>query len=166
MTRPLAAVAAVLLVAPLVSAQDMPLSQILIAGEGWREANGPFNHISASPPATRSPDGGTEFSWKPGETFLHARQLPDGVRAPYAPLRIPPKGPAHVGELATDRDGRVYAATPVGVQVFDPTGRLCGVVASPALGAAVELLWFDGDTLVAVANGTRYTRKLRTRGAQ
>ena len=32
------------------------------------------------------------------------------------------------------RDGRIYAATEIGVQVFDPTGRLCGVL-TPARAA-------------------------------
>lgn len=162
MTRPLAAVALALVLAPTAVAQDMPLSQILIDGVGWQRLDGPWNHISSATPTVTSPDGTTEFSWQPGEAFLHARQLPNGVRAPYAPLRVPPQGTPKVTELAADRDGRIYAATPVGVQVFDPTGRLCGVVAPPVPGAGVDLLWFQGDRLVAVVNGTRYTRKLRT----
>lgn len=163
--RPLAAVAAVLLLAPAAAAQDMPLSQLLIEGENWTRLDGPWNHLKPAAVATKSPDGTTEFDWLPGETFLHARQLPTGVRAPYAPLRVPAKGLPRVTELATDRDGRVYAATPVGVQVFDPTGRLCGVVAAPVFGAGVELMWFEGDRLVAVVSGTRYARRLRTAGA-
>jgi hypothetical protein len=165
MTRPLAAVAAVLLLAPAAAAQDMPLSQILIDGEGWTKLDGPWNHLKSAAVATRSPDSTTEFSWRPGETFLHARQLPNGPRAPYAPLRVPAKGQPQVTELATDRDGRIYAATPVGVQVFDPTGRLCGVLHPPTFGAGVELMWFERDRLVAAAGGTRYARKLRTAGA-
>ena len=165
MTRPLAAVAAALLVAPCAAAQDMPLSQILIAGEGWTKLDGPWNHPHPEQPTTYSPDRTTEFSWRPGETFLHARQLPNGPRAPYAPLRLPPQARPVVTELATDRDGRVYAATPAGVQVFDPTGRLCGVLHPPAAGAGIDLMWFEGDRLVVAANGTRYARKLRTAGA-
>lgn len=161
MTRPLAAVALALLLAPAAVAQDMPLSQILIDGEGWQRVDGPWSHATSATPTVTSPDRTTEFSWRPGEAFLHARQLPDGVRAPYAPLRVPPRGTPKVAELAADRAGRVYAATPVGVQVFDPTGRLCGVVAPPVPGAGVDLLWFEGDRLVAAVNGTRYTRRLR-----
>ena len=165
MTRPLAAVAALFLLAPAASAQDMPLSQILIDGEGWVKLDGPWNHISRPGAVVESPDRSAEFSWQPGETFLHARQLPKGVRAPYAPLRVPAGAQPKVTELAADRDGRIYAATPIGVQVYDPTGRLCGVVASPVLGAGVDLMWFQGDQLVVAVGGTRYTRKLRTAGA-
>ncbi|MBN9523606.1 hypothetical protein J0H58_34695 [bacterium] len=165
MPRPFAAVAAALLLAPAAAAQDMPLSQILIDGEGWVRRDGPWNHPSAVTPTVTSPDHSTEFSWQSGEAFLHARQLPNGPRSPYAPLRVPPRGTPKVTELAADCAGRIYAATPVGVQVFDPTGRLCGVVAPPVFGAGVDLLWFEGDRLVVAVNGTRYTRKLRTAGA-
>ncbi len=157
------AVAAVLLAAPAASAQDMPLAQILIDGEGWVKHTGPWNHLSQASPAVTTPDRTTEFSWQPGERFLHARQLPNGPRAPYAPLRVPAKGQPRVTELAADRDGRVYAATPVGVQVFDPTGRLCGVILPPAPGG-VELMWFQGDRLVVAVGPFLYMRKLRTTG--
>ncbi|QDU23040.1 hypothetical protein [Urbifossiella limnaea] len=162
--RPLG-VAVVLLVAPAAAAQDVPLSQLLIDGEHWTKLDGPWNHLSRAEVAVATAGGTTEYSWKAGELFLHARQLPNGVRAPYAPLRVPSGGQPKVTELAADLDGRIYAATPVGVQVFDPTGRLCGVVAPPVYGAGVELVWFADDRLVVVVNGTRYARRVRTRGA-
>ena len=33
--------------------------------------------------------------------------------------------------MTTDAAGRYYVTSAVGVQVFDPTGRLCGVVPGP-----------------------------------
>ncbi|HEX4610311.1 MAG TPA: hypothetical protein VH092_19125 [Urbifossiella sp.] len=164
MTRPFAAVAAALLLAPAASAQDMPLSQILIDGEGWVRLDGPWNHISRGAIVT-TPDRTTEYSWRPGELFIHAQQVPNGPRAPYAPLRVPAGGQPKVTELAADRAGRIYAATPIGVQVYDPTGRLCGVVAPPTPADGIDLMWFMDDKLVVAVGGTRYTRKLRTTGA-
>lgn len=90
--------AALLLLAPAASAQDMPLSQILIDGEGWKKA------------------------------------------------------------------GRIYAAPPLGIQVFDPTGRLCGVITAPP--GRVELLGFEGDRLTAWVGDTKYARKLKTTGVR
>lgn len=164
MTRFTAAIVAVVLFAPAAAAQDMPLSQILIDGEGWVKLDGPWNHIARAEVAVATADRTTEYSWQPGELFLHAKQLPKGVRAPYAPLRVTPGAAPKVTELAADKAGRIYAATPLGVQVYDPTGRLCGVVAPPTLTAGIDHLWFEGDKLVVAVGGVRYTRKLRTAG--
>jgi enterochelin esterase family protein len=35
--------------------------------------------------------------------------------------------------MTSDTAGRYYVATEVGVQIFDPTGRLCGVLTRPQL---------------------------------
>src|SRR5262249_55513948 len=37
-----------------------------------------------------------------------------------------------VTALTVDDKGRLFACTPLGVQVFDPTGRLCGVLLKPS----------------------------------
>ena len=66
--------------------------------------------------------------------------------------------------LTTDKDGRIYAATSVGIQVFDPTGRLCGVITAPGPGA--EHLRFEGDQLTAWVGETKYARKLKTTGVK
>jgi hypothetical protein len=46
--------------------------------------------------------------------------------------------------LIADEKDRIFAVTNLGVQVFDPTGRLCGVLPLPAKGK-VENLFFDRD---------------------
>lgn len=164
MTRPSLAAALVLLLAPATRAQDMSLTQLLIDGEGWVRRDGPWNHISRGDVIVTTPDRMTEYSWRPGETFLHAKQVTVGPRSPYAPLRPSATGAIRVTELAADKDGRIYAATPVGVQVFDPTGRLCGVI-HPPTPAGLDLMWFEGDRLVVAVGGVRYVRQLRTTGA-
>ena len=65
--------------------------------------------------------------------------------------------------LASDRDGRIYAATDIGVQVFDPSGRICGIL-TPAAPGKPEDLRFEGDTLTLWIGDTKYARKLRTQG--
>src|SRR5262249_14392455 len=70
-----------------------------------------------------------------------------GIAFASCALRVPPgKQMIGVTGLAADADGRIYAATEIGVQVFDPTGRLCGVLA-PAAPGKPELLTFEGDQL-------------------
>lgn len=157
----------VLLAPSAARAQDMPLSQILIEGEGWQKVDGGAGHLSAR--RAISVDGGTVFEVKPGERFLWAAPatapgIPTGPFKPYAPLRTK-RGEKSiaVGGLAVDRDGRVYAATELGVQVFDPTGRLCGVLTPAAPGAPTGLV-FEGDALVMWIGKTKYARKLNTAG--
>ena len=52
--------------------------------------------------------------------------------APYMSLRLPsPVQPSKGDGMATDAQGRYYVTSAVGLQVFDPTGRLCGVLPPP-----------------------------------
>lgn len=160
-------VALLLALAPSAGrAQDMPLSQILIEGEGWQQVPNPG--APPEPPGrvrTLSADGGTVFeATVAGEPFLRAAPLVEGgggpVPARYAPLRTRRgERSVAVGGLATDRAGRIYAATELGVQVFDPTGRLCGVLTPAAPGAPTGLA-FEGDRLVLWIGGAKYARKL------
>ena len=65
-----------------------------------------------------------------------------------------------------DRVGRLYAATSQGIQVFDPTGRLCGVLLKPEREAATALTFGgpDFDRLYVLCNNKLYARKLKTKG--
>ncbi|HUR53590.1 MAG TPA: hypothetical protein VMZ71_05645 [Gemmataceae bacterium] len=168
MVRKLLALAVLLAAQSAGRAQDMPLSQILIDGEGWKRA------AATQPPAvasvtTTSPDGSTTFTWRPEcEGFVYARQtnaVPKSAFTPYCPLRVKRGEKPLVTALTADKDGRIYAATPLGVQVFDPTGRMCGVL-TPTETGPVDILAFVGNELVAWAADVRYVRKLKTTGAK
>jgi gluconolactonase len=235
-------------------AQDMPLSQVLIEGEGWKlvdnryelihelEANiffsgevkvyhtkgeksisaqgevryGPsartdFRKYLFGPPPTRSiftidPAGGTIdiaptiSGWR---KFRYLRidglKRPSGAALssdawtlfvgdaegnyvwafrigengdlsagkPYCPLRTKVGDKSSgVTALASDTDGRIYAATPLGVQIFDPTGRLCGVMTKPADGPLVGVAFggADGKSLYIASKTAVYVRKVRSQG--
>jgi hypothetical protein len=156
-------------------AQDMPLSQILIDGEGWKKVAAPGpkppEPIIPTHPTTISSDGGTLFVAVPGERFLFAVPAradgsASGPAVPYALLRLKRgEKSIEVTGLATDKDGRIYAATDLGVQVFDPTGRLCGVL-TPAAPGKPEHLAFEDDKLTLWIGNTKYERKLNTRGVR
>jgi enterochelin esterase-like enzyme/sugar lactone lactonase YvrE len=99
-----------------------------------------------------SPDGGTlAVSEYQGQHVWTFRVLPGGgldagmptmtLRRPIDPAgefkrhEPPPYAAAAKGDgMAVDREGRYYVTSGVGVQVFDPTGRLCGVLPAPRPG--------------------------------
>lgn len=166
-------------VAGRATAQDMPLTQVLIAGEGWRpvepneappfpaptrattrqgfsyavDSAGKAFQVTLGPSATAKtvsidslnqptclalwPDGGHLVVGCAHDKDLWAfRVEANGNLGPgdrYYALRVA-TGEKSVGvsALTFDTAGRLYAATDLGVQVFDPTGRLCGVLLKPA----------------------------------
>lgn len=114
-----------------------------------------------------SPDGGTLVVGEAGGSHLVSFRIKkDGrldARERYAPLRTRPGQPSGVRQLTFDGSGRLYAATREGVQVFDPTGRLSGVLLSPARDG-VKAVALSGDRLYVVCDGKIWWRKTRTRG--
>lgn len=57
--------------------------------------------------------------------------------------RMDPEKPGGPDGVKVDRDGRVYAAVAQGVWVYEPDGRLLGILGIPARPA--NLAWCDGD---------------------
>ena len=60
--------------------------------------------------------------------------------------------------MTLDKANRIYAATSLGVQVFDPTGRLCGVLLQPDFPSFASSIAFAGSlslqsSLLAVGSG-------------
>jgi enterochelin esterase family protein len=64
--------------------------------------------------------------------------------------------------MTMDAANRSYVATNLGIQIFDPTGRLCGVITSPP-GRVTELA-FDGNQLYARAGDKVYVRTMLAEG--
>lgn len=68
--------------------------------------------------------------------------------------------------LRTDRDGRLYVATGMGIQVCDQAGRVNGILPTP--NGKVTNLCFGGanfDILYAMCGDKVYRRKLNVKGA-
>ncbi|MEI6534383.1 MAG: hypothetical protein WCN98_03505, partial [Verrucomicrobiaceae bacterium] len=68
----------------------------------------------------------------------------------------------------TDITGRFYVTTEIGIQVFDATGRLSGIIAKPALDSEIVSVQFAGaghSILFVAAGGTIWQRKTQTSGA-
>jgi gluconolactonase len=98
---------------------------------------------------------------------------PDGQltgREPYYPLRLPrlPAGQKQSGarSMTFDTAGRLYVATTLGVQIFDPTGRLSGVLPMPNREPATAVAFGSpGSDILAVACGDKtYIRQLKATG--
>ena len=69
--------------------------------------------------------------------------------------------------MRVDRDGRLYVATRLGVQVCDQAGRVNAIIPTP--NGRVSNLTFGGesfDTLFATCGDKVFKRKLKVRGAQ
>ncbi len=160
------------------AAQDMALSQILIEGEGWKALPRNSTVLPPAEPAdvpgleqplcaAKSPDGGTLFVGSTGGKYIWAfRSGKDGSRdagQPYCSLRVP-RGQQDmpVTGLCCDAAGRIYAATPLGVQIFDPTGRLCGVLTNPSRDPVIYVHLMD-DNLYAATHREFFVRKVKAR---
>jgi gluconolactonase len=98
------------------------------------------------------------------------RVQPDGTvqdKQRYYWFHVPDEADSSgAGAWAMDREGRLYAATRMGVQVFDHNGRVRAILPIPGGkaiglrfgGAAFDLLY------VSSADGNTYRRKLRSPG--
>jgi gluconolactonase len=115
-------------------------------------------------------DGGTlVVGDAAGDKLFTYRVNKDGsldAKEGYYTLRTRGREPSGVKALTLDADGRLYAATALGVQVFDPTGRMCGVLEPPAR-KPVTALAFAGpgrDQLYVVCDGKLFVRKTKVKG--
>ena len=132
-----------------------------------------------------SPDQGTlAVSEHQGQFVWTFRINPDGAldaKGAYMTLRRPidPKGEFRSQELppykaaangdgmTTDTLGRYYVTSALGVQVFDPTGRLCGVVDKPQVDKGVTSCVFAGpqhDLLYVTSGDKIFRRKVQAMG--
>ncbi len=134
---------------------------------------------------TLSPDEGTlAVSETRGGHVWTYRINPDGAldaKSPYMTMRRPidPKGEFKFNEpppylaasggdgMTADAQGRYYVTSTLGVQVFDPTGRMCGVVGKPQADKNIVSCVLSGPGrgyLYVASGGTIYRRKVQATG--
>jgi sugar lactone lactonase YvrE/enterochelin esterase-like enzyme len=135
---------------------------------------------------TLSPDQGTLAVSEAGGQHVYTFRInPDGLldaKTPYMTMRRPidSKGEFKSGELppylprasgdgmTSDSVGRYYVTTALGVQVFDPTGRLCGVLDKPQPDKNLTSCVLAGPQrdLLYVTNGDKiFRRKVQATGS-
>ena len=69
--------------------------------------------------------------------------------------------------MTTEEKGRYFVTTDLGIQIFDPAGRLSGIIAKPvATGkvVSVEFAGKDHDQLFVAAGDKIFSRKLKVKG--
>jgi gluconolactonase len=96
------------------------------------------------------PDGSLQY--KQRYYWLHESDATDGSQA---------------DGMRVDRDGRLYVATRLGIQVCDQAGRVNAIIPTP--NGRVSNLTFGGesfDTLFTTCGDKVYKRKLKVKGAQ
>ena len=141
--------------------------------------------ITAPNGLTLSPDQGTlAVSDYRGEHVWVFRVEPDGSlshKEPYMTMRTEvdvntkgPDGRAHAYKpscagdgMTSDVQGRYYVATALGVQVYDPTGRMSGVLPRPS-DKAMTSVGFAGanmEFLYATCGDKLFRRKTKANGS-
>jgi len=105
-------------------------------------------------------------------TFRIADDYSLQVKQPYSTLQLTTaainagKSASGADGLKADGAGRVYVCTQAGLQVFDPSGRLSGIIAKPQEKALsnVTLAGPKLDTLVVTSADKVYWRKTKATG--
>jgi enterochelin esterase family protein len=123
-----------------------------------------------------SPDGGTlaVSDSRGGNTWAFCVDASGGLtgKTPYMTMRRPidPKGefkpaepPPYLAEsrgdgMCTDVTGRYFVTSALGVQVFDPTGRECGLLPKPQPAQPLTSCAVAGEYLY-VTNGDKVFRR-------
>lgn len=88
--------------------------------------------------------------------------------APFMTMWLPLGKEEALGDgMTTEEKGRWFVTSEVGIQIFDPAGRLAGIIAKPVSTGkvvSVEFAGKDHDTLFVAAGDTIFSRKLKVKG--
>ncbi len=88
--------------------------------------------------------------------------------APYMTMWLPVGKETASGDGATtESKGRYFVTTELGIQIFDPTGRLSGIIAKPVADGkvvSVEFAGKDHDLLFVAAGDKIFSRKMKVTG--
>ncbi len=88
--------------------------------------------------------------------------------APFMTMWLPVGKESASGDGATtEANGRYFVTTELGVQIFDPAGRLAGIIAKPVADGkivSVEFAGKDHDLLYVAAGDKLFSRKLKVQG--
>jgi gluconolactonase len=115
-----------------------------------------------------SPDGRTLYVCDTAKYHVRAFAVADdGSVAPDSGrvfATMDPGQPGGPDGMKVDRDGRVYIAVALGVWVYEPDGRLLGILSLPKRPA--NLAWWgpDGRALAITAGDTVYRVELNVAG--
>jgi hypothetical protein len=119
-----------------------------------------------------SPDQSLLYAAEEQSHWIYSYQIQDrgglAHKQKYFHLHEPDDQSTIAGDLAVDRDGRLFVATSMGIQVCDQAGRVNCIIPLPGPGGRTAGVCFGGaesDTLVASSSDAIYRRKVRVKGA-
>lgn len=121
---------------------------------------------------TISPDERTLFASEYGGKHVWAWRIEDDGTltggAPFMTMWLPVGKESAAGDGATtESKGRVFVTTELGIQIFDPAGRLAGTISKPVADGKVvscEFAGKDHDLLFVAAGDKLFSRKLKVTG--
>lgn len=167
--------------------EDLPAFYLAVTRDGWIYATSPSEnaiyrigkdgkkkcveqHMPTALGITLWVDQGTLVAGDMEGRHLTAFRIDKdgnlGAREKYYTLRRRTGEDGLVAAMTLDSARRLYAATRLGVQVFDPTGRMCGVLLRPEPAPVISLAFggADMDRLYIVCGGKLYVRKTKAKG--
>ena len=171
-----------------VLAQEVTSNDLVVTGEGGIYFTNPAAksiHYITPTGESRVVDEGIEFPnglilWPDQRTLVVAdmngphlwnfRIEKDGSlthKQPYSTMQLPVgKSASGADGMTVDRDGRIYVATELGIQVFDTQGRLSGVIAKPQAKFLSNLVLGgpDFNLLYVTCSDKVYRRQVKVRG--
>lgn len=129
-------------------------------------------HVAKPNGITISPDEATLAVSESGGKHVWTWQIAvDGslsAGAPFMTMWLAPGKETASGDGATtESKGRFFVTTELGIQIFDPAGRLAGIIAKPVLDGKVvstEFAGKDHDILYVAAGDKIFSRKLKVSG--
>ncbi|MBL9176553.1 MAG: SMP-30/gluconolactonase/LRE family protein [Verrucomicrobiaceae bacterium] len=129
-------------------------------------------HVQKPNGITISPDERTLVVSEHGGKHVWAWRIEDDGTltggAPFMTMWLPLGKDIAAGDgAATESNGRCFVTTELGVQIFDPAGRLSGIIAKPEPQSKVVSVEFAGknhDILHIAAGGKVFRRKLKVKG--
>lgn len=129
-------------------------------------------HVQKPNGITLSPDERTLVVSEHGGKHVWAWRIEDdgtlSAGAPYMTLWLPVGKETASGDGATtESKGRFFVTSELGVQIFDPAGRLAGIIAKPTPQSkvvSVEFAGKDHSTLFVAAGEKIFARQLKVTG--
>ena len=171
-----------------VIAENVEPNDLVVTRKGWiyftetRKKQvtsiSPTGKVTATPTRinrpngiTLSPDQGTLAVSDHGGIYVWVYRIEAdgslGFEMPYMTMRSPGPGQIARGDgMATDHKNRYYVTSAEGLQMFDPTGRMGGVIAKPQNKPLVSVSFAGKDlSYLYVCCGDKvYRRKTKSKG--
>jgi sugar lactone lactonase YvrE len=159
---------------------------MLIPGENWERVTGDFRFpedpavkfrqklveagVKTASGITRSPDHTLLYAADSASHWVYSYQIQaDNTLAfgqKYYHLHtLDTEDNAISGGMCVDRDGRLYVATAMGVQVCDQAGRVNCILPTPGTCKNICFSGDDYDQLFVLCNGKVFKRTLKVKGA-